>query len=65
VDRHTRRYPRTQKQDLAQAVVAVNDPTRLSDAATSGLRYGAVALGLAGLLVVGLALRRRGRADPA
>jgi hypothetical protein len=57
--------PETQKQDLAEAVVAVSDPARLSDAATGALRYGAVALGLAGLLVIALALRSRGRGDPA
>ena len=51
----------TQKQDLAQAVVAVSDPTRLSETAELALRYGGLAVALAGLVLVGLGLRARGR----
>lgn len=49
----------TQKQDLAQRVVAVSDPTRLSDTEEAALRYGGLALVLAGLVVIGLSLRAR------
>ena len=51
--------PETQKQDIARAVVSVSDPTRLSDTAEAALRYGGIAAGLAGLLVLGLVLSRR------
>lgn len=51
--------PETQKQDLAQAVVAVTNPARLSDTAEGLLRYGGLAAVLAGLVLVGVALRRR------
>lgn len=51
--------PATQKQDLAQAVIAVSAPTRLSAATESALRYGGVALVLGGLALLALALRRR------
>jgi len=44
------------KQDLAQGIVAFSDPPRLSDAVESILRYGGIALALAGLLVAGWAL---------
>jgi hypothetical protein len=53
--------PATQKQDLARAVVAVSDPARLSDTAESALRYGGLAVGFAGLVLLGLVLRARGR----
>jgi hypothetical protein len=53
--------PATQKQDLAQAVIAVSNPDRLSDTAQSALRYGGVAAGLLGLGLIGLALARRRR----
>ncbi|MDQ3630587.1 MAG: glycoside hydrolase, partial [Actinomycetota bacterium] len=54
--------PATQKQDLAEAAIAVSDPARLSDAARSALRFGGVLAGLAGLLLLALALRGRGAA---
>lgn len=53
--------PATQKQDLAQAVVAVSDPEQLSDTAEAVLRYGGFALIAAGLVALLLALRPRGR----
>lgn len=56
--------PATQKQELARAVVAVSNPQRLSGAAKSALRYGGLALALAGLALVGLQLRAR-RLGPA
>jgi hypothetical protein len=56
--------PATQKQDLARAVIAVSDPTRLSDTAELALRYGGLALVLAGLVVLGLVFRA-GRRRPA
>jgi hypothetical protein len=46
--------PATQKQDLAAAVVAVAEPTRLSDPVENALRYGGCALILAGLAMVGI-----------
>ena len=49
----------TQKQDLAAAVVAVSEPTRLSDSTEKGLRYGGIALILAGLAMLGLWLTGR------
>ncbi|MBW3609274.1 MAG: glycoside hydrolase [Actinobacteria bacterium] len=51
--------PATQKQDLAAAAVAVSDPMRLSDGVRDALRYGGIAIGLAGLALLALALRRR------
>ncbi len=51
--------PETQKQDLAEAVVAVDDPPRLSDTAKSALRIGGIVAALAGLVLLGLAVRRR------
>ncbi len=44
----------TQKQDLAMAVVAVTEPDRLSGTAEDALRYGGLALVLAGLALLGL-----------
>ncbi len=55
--------PATQKQDLADAAVAISDPARLSDLARGGLRYGGLAAGLAGLALLGLALDARNRAS--
>ena len=54
--------PATQKQDLAQAVIAVSDPERLSEGAQDALRYGGIAVAILGLLlaIVTLARRRRG-----
>lgn len=52
------------KQDLAQAVVAVSEPTGLSSGAKNGLRYGGVALMLLGLGVLGASLLGR-RPTPA
>ena len=56
--------PATQKQDLAQGVIAVSDPYRLPDAAEKALRYGGIAAIVAGLILLALALmaRRRQRA---
>ena len=51
--------PATQKQDLASAVAAVTEPERLSDTAEGGLRYGGLALLLAGLALIGLSLLGR------
>ena len=50
--------PQTQKQDLARGVIAVSDPARLSKTAERALRYGGLALGLAGLVLLGLVLSR-------
>ena len=50
----------TQKQDLAAAVVSVSEPARLSDTAKKGLRYGGIALILAGLGLLVLWISRRG-----
>jgi hypothetical protein len=44
------------RQDLAQAVVGFSDPPRLSDTAEKLLRYGGIAVALAGLAILGLAL---------
>lgn len=55
--------PQTQKQDLAAAVVAVTEPARLSDTQETALRYGGIALALAGFCLIGLALW--GRRAPA
>jgi len=57
--------PATQKQDLAAAAVAVSDPPRLSGGEQSALRYGGLLVGLAGLALLGLALKRRRALDPA
>ena len=46
----------TKKQDVAQAVVAVSDPERLSDPVKSLLRFGGVALALLGLAALGRGL---------
>jgi len=51
--------PATQKQDLAEAVVAVSDPARLSDAMQSALRWGGLAIALAGLALIGFTLAGR------
>jgi hypothetical protein len=58
---------RTGKQDLAERVVAFNDPPRLSGGVESLLRYGGIALGLVGLLLLGAWLmgQRGGAASPA
>ena len=57
--------PATQKQDLAQAVIAFSDPYRLPDAAQTALRYGGIAAGLAGLALLGFMLLRSRRRKPA
>jgi hypothetical protein len=49
--------PETQKQDLAAAVVAVSEPSRLSDSVESGLRYGGIGLILAGLAALAICAR--------
>ena len=49
--------PETQKQDLAAAVVSVSEPSRLSDPAETGLRYGGIALILAGLAALAICVR--------
>lgn len=54
--------PETQKQDLAEAAVAVTAPEGLSSGTQDALRYGGFILGLAGLALLALALNRR-RAD--
>ncbi len=46
--------PATQKQDLAEAAVAISDPFTLSATARDALRLGALAAGLAGLMLLGL-----------
>ena len=46
--------PATQKQDLASAVAAVSKPERLSATEEDALRYGGIALLVAGLALVGL-----------
>ena len=50
----------TQKQDLAAAAVAVTEPARLSGTAEDALRYGGIALALAGVAVLALWLAGRG-----
>lgn len=47
----------TQKQDIAQSIVAVSDPARLSETAELVLRYGGLVIGVTGLVLVGLAVR--------
>ena len=54
--------PATQKQDLAEAVVAVSDPPRLSDGTKDLLRYGAIAAIVAGAALLVLAGTRRRQA---
>ena len=51
--------PATQKQDLAAAVVSVTEPERLSATVEDALRYGGIALALAGLATIGLWLTGR------
>ncbi len=51
--------PATQKQDLAAAAVAVSDPRRLSGTAKDALQYGGLAVGFAGLALLGLGIWRR------
>ena len=51
--------PATQKQDLAQSVIAVSDPARLSDSSKDALRYGGIAAGVAGLVLLAAGLVRR------
>ncbi len=51
----------TQKQDIAQAFIAVSDPARLSETAVLVLRYGGLVVGVAGLVLVGLAFRAHRR----
>jgi len=53
------------KQDLARALVAFSDPTRLSRPAELLLRFGGLALALAGLLLVARGLFRRSPASSA
>lgn len=45
--------PATQKQDLAEAAVAVSDPPEISGTAKGLLRFGGLLLGLAGLALLG------------
>ncbi len=54
----------TQKQDLAEAAVAVSDPPRLSGAAKGALLYGGMLAGLVGLGLLAGELRRRSGARP-
>ena len=49
----------TQKQDLAQALATVSDPPRLSGTAENALRYGGLALALAGLALTSLTILGR------
>ena len=53
--------PATQKQDLFQAIVAVTKPDRLSDGVRRILRYGGLGIGIAGFVLLGLALHRARR----
>lgn len=58
--------PATQKQDLAEAAVAITPPEGLSDLAEGALRYGGLAMCLAGLALLALAAAgRRGAGAPA
>jgi hypothetical protein len=55
----------TSKQDLARARVVFSGPGALREAAEYGLRYGGLAIALAGLVLLGSVLRqRRARAAP-
>jgi hypothetical protein len=56
--------PATQKQDLADAAIAVSGSTRLPGAAKDVLRYGGLAAALCGLALIGFALREGGRRLP-
>ena len=58
--------PATQKQDIGAAAVAVRGPDRLSSAARDLLRFGGLALGLAGVVLLSALamLARRRRALP-
>jgi hypothetical protein len=56
--------PATQKQDLAAAAVAISEPPRLSDGERNALRYGGLLIGIAGVALLGLVLKRR-RLSPA
>ena len=52
----------SRKQDIAQAVVAFSEPERLSDPVKALLRFGGIALGVLGLLVLArILIPRRGR----
>ncbi|MFP5363582.1 MAG: sialidase family protein [Thermoleophilia bacterium] len=57
--------PETQKQDLAEGAVAVTPPEELSAGVETTLRFGGIALCLAGLALLALGFRRRGTATPA
>lgn len=57
--------PETQKQDLAQAAVAITAPEQLSAGVEGALRYGGLAMCLAGLALLAVAIRRRRTAAPA
>jgi hypothetical protein len=48
--------PATQKQDLADAAIAVSGPTGIPGAAKDALRYGGLAAALCGLALIGLVL---------
>jgi len=52
--------PETQKQDLAEAAVAITPPDGLSASTEGALRFGGIAMGLAGMALLVLAARRRG-----
>ncbi len=52
--------PETQKQDLAAAAVAITPPDGLSDSTEGVLRFGGIAMCLAGVALLVLAARRRG-----
>ena len=51
--------PATQKQNLYQAILAVTPPEGISDATRRALRFGGLAIAIAGLALLGFALRRR------
>lgn len=53
--------PATQKQDIARGRVAFTSSPELSEADQRSLRYGGVGLGLAGLVLLALSARARGR----
>lgn len=56
--------PATQKQDLAEAAVAVSNPPQLSDAAKGALLFGGLLCGLAGLGLLARALLRNSSTPP-